>query len=432
MMMTAGAGRFSLPSLVLLLVSTPCSCFIVQAPKSSDSWLSSVGRHDQARRTGTHDSRYPFDGSSNQRSLPRQSPRNRVRLLSSYENEPSSVSHTNDSGLLMARRTVLCAPPTLLAAAALAIGSPPTANAAVPAVPKPSSSSKQSSSSSMAAALADPVITDKVHFNIRISRPDGSFYVRDDDVDAAEIDRVFYCRIVVGLFGQDVPNHVQRFLSYCIGTEQQLAASSAAGGSDAPSYASSMVTGMDPATGLLQAGVIPSLRVTLAVAGTTTALEYRGRLVPASVWLDAVPSKTSSSATSSTQQKQPLSHVGKGLLTHARLDLTPTFGITTRSDTRELDGSHQVFGRILFDESEGAYEFLERVRDLPTYSLERPISMDDEDDTPVDAIADAVFAAQRNFFRKLAKDVGDTRLDKVYPGKFLRRVEVTQVSKLVK
>ncbi|GKY90965.1 hypothetical protein MPSEU_000069300 [Mayamaea pseudoterrestris] len=311
------------------------------------------------------------------------------------------------------RRSVLISSTTLLTAAASIIAAP---DAYAASTLDQSAPSRQSAATLIA---PNPTITNKVQFNIRISRPDGSFYIRDDDANEAEIDRVFYCRLVVGLFGRDVPNHVQRFLSYCILTQQQQA-------SDADqsliSYSNSMVTGIDPATGLLQAGVVPSLRVTLAVAGSTTAIEYRGRLLPASLWLDKVPNQS----TTSTQQQQPrrLSHVGKGLLTHAKLDATPAFGITTRTDTRELDVSHQVFGRILFDESDGATEFLERARDLPTYSLERPAS----DDTPVEAAADAVFAAQRTFFRSLAKNVGDTRLDKVYAGKFLRRIEVTQVS----
>jgi len=45
----------------------------------------------------------------------------------------------------------------------------------------------------------------------------------------------------------------------------------------------------------------------------------------------------------------------------------------------------------------------------------------------VEEAASAVFAAQRNVFRKAAKSFGDTRLDSVYESKILRRVEVTNV-----
>jgi hypothetical protein len=49
------------------------------------------------------------------------------------------------------------------------------------------------------------------------------------------------------------------------------------------------------------------------------------------------------------------------------------------------------------------------------------------EDTIVDDAAELIFNAQREFFRGAAKSFGDTRLSKVYEGKFLRRVEVTQV-----
>ena len=46
------------------------------------------------------------------------------------------------------------------------------------------------------------------------------------------------------------------------------------------------------------------------------------------------------------------------------------------------------------------------------------------------SLASSVFTAQRKVFRDAAKTFGDTRLDKVYDGKLLRRVEVTKVGNL--
>jgi hypothetical protein len=41
-----------------------------------------------------------------------------------------------------------------------------------------------------------------------------------------------------------------------------------------------------------------------------------------------------------------------------------------------------------------------------------------------------VFTAQRKIFRDAAKTFGDSRLEKVYDGKLLRRIEVTQMGLL--
>ena len=157
-------------------------------------------------------------------------------------------------------------------------------------------------------------------------------------------------------------------------------------------------------------GYIPSLELTTIGGGT--ALQYGGRILPAPLWLDKTTEK--------------ISHDRKGLLTHRLLDLTPIFGITTRS-APELDATHVVFGQVLFDES--SRNFLELVKDLPTYSLERPKG-DPRQEMGMEDVAAAVFNSQREFFRGAAKTFGDTRLKNVQEGKLLRRVEVTQVGLL--
>lgn len=251
----------------------------------------------------------------------------------------------------------------------------------------------------------DATITDKVFFNVRISRQDGTFYVRDDLPDTPE-NRVFYGTLVVGLFGKAAPRHVERFLSY-------VASSNPLDDNPMPSYGRSQFPSFDQSTGVLTGGKIPSLEYT-EISGRS-ALKYGDRLLAANLWVEKP--ETGSAR---------ISHSAKGLLTHRLLDVMPTFDITTRSDTRVLDFSHQVFARILLDDS--SLEFLKLVQDLPTYSVERPSSMADpsEQDLVQDA-AKAVFDAQRGFFRGAAKSFGDGRVSKIYEGKLLRRVEVTQV-----
>lgn len=235
--------------------------------------------------------------------------------------------------------------------------------------------------------------------NVRIARQDGTFFVRDDLPDTPE-NKVFQGEIVIGLFGEQAPNHVKRFLSYVdrIAVDENEA--------PMPNYSRSVFSSYDDASGLVRGGTIPGLEYTELNASPV--LQYGGRILPASLWIDTPSSR--------------LSHVGKGLLTHRNLDALPTFGITTRTDTTELDRSHTVFGKILPDDS--STDFLRRIQDLPVYAVDRSLVDDD------DIVKETVFNAQRDFFRKAAKSLGDTRVSKLYPGKLLRRVEVTNVQRV--
>ncbi len=247
-------------------------------------------------------------------------------------------------------------------------------------------------------------VTNKVYFDVRVSRQDGSFYVRDDLPETPE-NQVFYGKIVVGLFAQNAPTHVEKFLSYIPSSSDSLSEEN-----PLPSYGRSQFPRIDQSTGLLWGGKIPSLQV--AEYGGSSALQYYGRILPASLWLER------------DRDLRRISHNQKGLLTHANLDLTPEFAITTRRDGTELDGRYTVFGKILEDESSD--QFLSLIQDLPTYEINRPTSTDGV----VEDAASVIYNAQRQFFRNTAKSFGDSRLDKTYEGKFLRRVEVTQVGVL--
>jgi len=265
-------------------------------------------------------------------------------------------------------------------------------------------------------AAMSPKVTDRVFLNVRISRQDGTFYVRDDLPDTPE-NNVFYGRLVLELFGEVAPATVERFKSYITSATSQVLDDN-----PLPSYSRATFPAVDPATGVLAAGKIPGLELTTVVGGAT-ALQYGGRLLPAPLWVERG---------GGTASNTKLSHVGKGLLTHKVLESLPVFGITTRTDTTQLDPTHIVFGRLVLssdsnkDDDDGA-KFLQIVSTLPTYSeRSRPITAESGVGPGVDEVAQAVFAAQRSFFRSTAKSFGDSRLEKVYDGKLLRRVEVTQ------
>lgn len=266
-----------------------------------------------------------------------------------------------------------------------------------------------------------PVITDKVFFDVRVARQDGSTYVRDDmpnDDPATPFEnRVLTVRLVFGLFGTLAPHSVEEFLKYIV------APSTTENDNDVdnpyPSYSRSTFTSLDQRTGVLQGGYIPSLR--LQELSGSTALTYGSRVLPAPLWIDRPPS--------SLAANQPrLSHTTKGLLTHRTLDPLPSFGITTRACPDELDATHTIFGQVLWDDA--TVEWFQQLQDLPTYQLNRPADSNNNSNDVVGEVATSVFKAQRDFFRGAAQSVGDTRVTKLYEGKLLRRMEVMQVGKL--
>lgn len=245
-------------------------------------------------------------------------------------------------------------------------------------------------------------ITDKIYIDTRISRSDGSTYIRDDLPDTFE-NRVLFQRISIGLYGKAAPKAVKKFLSY-IDIENDFDIDN-----PYPSYSRSTFPALDQTTGLLTAGYISSLKAK-DVAGST-ALTYGSRVLPADLWIDK-------------QMTERFSHTTKGLLTHKNLDPLPSFGITTRPQP-SLDTTHTVFGQIIWDTD--TLKFFRDLEDIPTYSVERP---SDYDNFGTGAVASTVFNAQREFFRGAAKSIGDDRVGKLYSGKLLRRMEVLKVGRL--
>jgi len=235
--------------------------------------------------------------------------------------------------------------------------------------------------------------------------------VRDDLPDTNEY-QVYNGRLTLGLFGTVAPNHVSEFMKYV------NVVYNPADDNPLPSYGRSTFTRLDQGTGLLEGGLIPGLEITSIGGGS--AIRYGGRILPSTLWIEK-----------GGGTDKPVSHsMGRGLLTHKTLDPTPKFGITTRAAPLELDSTNVVFGRVLPDDN--MLEFLRRVEDIKTYSMDRPApSVDASLDNRVqEELAAKVFSTQKEFFRGAAKTFGDTRLDNVYEGKFLRRVEVTRVGVL--
>jgi hypothetical protein len=90
--------------------------------------------------------------------------------------------------------------------------------------------------------VTSPPITNTVFFNVRISRQDGTFYVRDDLEDTPE-NRVFTGTLELGLFGTVAPRAVQQFLNYVNITYNPL------DDNPLPSYSRSTFASLDQATG---------------------------------------------------------------------------------------------------------------------------------------------------------------------------------------
>mmetsp|Transcript_33979 Transcript_33979/g.74737 ORF Transcript_33979/g.74737 Transcript_33979/m.74737 type:complete len:435 (+) Transcript_33979:63-1367(+) len=299
-----------------------------------------------------------------------------------------------------------------------------------------------------------PPITQRVALTVRISRQDGTFYVRDDIDDntattttgttsgvsnSNPLNRVYTGRLLLGLFGTVAPVHVANFLSYC--TAGAYDSADIDNDMPRPSYGRSIFTKYDDATGLLEGGYIPGLEVTTIGGGNS--LRYGSRILgPARLWIETSGVGDGGTGGNTIQRLDKVSHAtGSGLLTHRILDPLPTFGITTRPSP-QLDSTFVDFGRLLPDES--SQEFIRIVRDeISTYSMDRPspgggggggsgevLVPTTEVERASNELANAVFAAQREFFRGAAKSLGDSRVDKVYEGKLLRRVEVTKVELL--
>lgn len=116
--------------------------------------------------------------------------------------------------------------------------------------------------SSVANGDDSPPITHKVYMDLRVSRSDGTFYVRDDLPDTPE-NAVFYTRLVFGLFGTVAPQHVEQFLKYVNVDYSPL------DDNPLPSYGRSSFKSLDQATGMC----VSFFGVVVVISSTRNALE---------------------------------------------------------------------------------------------------------------------------------------------------------------
>ena len=223
-------------------------------------------------------------------------------------------------------------------------------------------------------------VTEKVRFEFRIARPDGSFSTRENDEDPP-----IFGGLDFGLFGGMVPANVALFLDFALGTDG------------------------------LQYSAMESNFGSLVMARRPLQLEFRDLFGEQVLFLGDRAFFDGDDQTIAKKAKEEISllkHDGPGLLTRRKGDVYD-FGITTRA-APELDDEWTVFGKVLKDTS----GLLPRIINLPVYSD------DAKNDSP---IARDVYKAQRDTFRNVAEALNDSRRDAVYPGKILRRVEITQV-----
>ena len=96
--------------------------------------------------------------------------------------------------------------------------------------------------------ILSKMVTNKVYMDVRISRADGTFYVRDNETGNDE--DPFYGRLVIGLFGKRTPNHVQQFLKYVTNGESYDV------NNPLPSYSTSKFPLLDSSSGLLIGGKV--------------------------------------------------------------------------------------------------------------------------------------------------------------------------------
>jgi len=217
------------------------------------------------------------------------------------------------------------------------------------------------------------VVTTKVFLDVRV--------IKDYTGEVLE-DSAVRGRIVIGLYGKDSPKTAEQFLKFAKADDA----------SD-PSYNSGMFY-KHQAGRWIEGGKINGLN--LEEFGGGQVYQYLNKIVNLNPILEA----------------NKLAHTRKNLITHRKFNAGPEFAITL-SPAPELDGDWTVFGEVLEGE-----EMVKAIADLPFVTGK---SLD-----PSGTIADSWWKAQNNYFKGLAKQFGDSRANKMYPGKLLRRVEIVK------
>ncbi|KAJ8607973.1 hypothetical protein CTAYLR_008228 [Chrysophaeum taylorii] len=241
------------------------------------------------------------------------------------------------------------------------------------------------------------LVTETVRVGVRVARSDGTFAVRDDDQNG---DSPVAGNVEIEIRGNAAPANAALFLEFALG--------------EAPSYGNS---------------VFDEIRGPLLIGGRLRGLDERdifGEKVLLYRDREVLATRSDRKLIDLARvEPTPVTHDRAGLVTRKRaaigaelVDFAVTLGPAPL-----LDREWTVVGQISRDEG-GLVDAISR---LPTYAGEAVGEFARQ--TP---LAADVFKAERDLFRSAAGKIGDTRLKNVFPGKILRRVEVTQVSLLKK
>ncbi|CAM9149348.1 unnamed protein product, partial [Ectocarpus fasciculatus] len=178
------------------------------------------------------------------------------------------------------------------------------------------------------AAGVEPEVTSKCFIEVRIMEP-------LNEANGYSSKNAFKGRLVFGVYGKESPKAAENFLRYVRADRSN----------GEPSYASGQLTKMEPGV-FLEGGKIAGLNI-INIGGQEE-LEYGGEVVA------PLPSLLEASS-----GDRP--HDRRGLLTRDRLSRGPEFGVTLGA-APALDGSHEVFGRLLQGE-----DVLARLENVPVY-----------------------------------------------------------------
>ena len=251
--------------------------------------------------------------------------------------------------------------------------------------------------------------TTTVRLSMRIARPDGTFYVRGKGEEDPEPPKIG--DVDVQLYGNLAPAAVATFLAFALGDPASA---------DAPTYASAILDERGASSDGQQLPVVYAARrlrgvETRSIGGEQILVRSRDGGEVLSRNAEAIAAKL---------RKEPsaVSHGdAAGILTRQRGDAPQAFGLTV-AGSKVLDATNQAFGRVVRDNS----NLISAISTLNAYSLDAaPDGL--SKDVPGAA---AIYRAQKDAFRGAAKAFGDGRASKIFPGKLLRRVEITRVELL--
>lgn len=230
---------------------------------------------------------------------------------------------------------------------------------------------------------AGPRVTQRVFIDVRVIQR----FANPPNMPPLEVleDAAVRGRMVFGLYGEDSPKGVERFLSFVTGNIGQFT------GGQGPSYRSSLFDRLEPGR-LVEGGRITGMKQ-VEFAGTLE-YQYGERMLPLRPILEA----------------NNLKHDSRGLLTRRNFESGPQFSVTL-SRNPSLDGSCEVFGKL--EEGDDLLRLIESQPYITGKSIDPPGSAKDK-----------IFDVQKSIFGTLSKAAGDSRaVDRT--GQLLRRVEIT-------